>query len=76
MTSEGREYEDDDEELESGQQTQYRAIVARALYLCQDRSDIQYATKELSRRMSNPKVKDLRNLKRLGRYLIGRESNQ
>ena len=32
----------------------YRAVTARALYLSQDRSDIQYAVKELSRNMSAP----------------------
>ena len=38
----------------------------------QDRSDIQYAVKELSRTMSSPTVGCWERLKRLGRYLIGR----
>ena len=53
--------------------TKYRAITARAMYLAQDRGDIQYAAKEASRGMSDPTMGDWRNLKRLGRYLIGKE---
>ena len=34
--------------------SRYRALVARANYLSQDRSDIAYATKELSTKMSDP----------------------
>ena len=52
--------------------SKYRAIVARANYLAQDRTDIQFAVKELSRGMSNPTARDLRRAKRLGRYLIGK----
>ena len=51
----------------------YRAIVARGIYLAQDRSDIAFAVKELSRRMSCPDARDWHSLKRLGRYLLKRE---
>ena len=51
----------------------YRALVARANYLSQDRSDIQYAVKELSRGMSQPTLGDWQGLKRLGRYLVNKE---
>ena len=44
--------------LPRDQGTQYRAVVARGLYLTQDRSDIGYAVKELSRWMSRPTQKD------------------
>ena len=63
---------DDDEELDEVESTQYRALVARGLYLSQDRSDIQYAVKELSRYMSKPRKSDQERLKKLGRYLAGR----
>ena len=53
--------------------TLYRALVARGVYLSQDRSDIQYAVKELSRQMSKPSRADVEKLKHLARYLIGRE---
>ena len=42
----------------------------RAAYLGQDRADIQFATKELARRMSGPTADDWASLKRLVRYLI------
>ncbi len=45
----------------------------RGIYLSQDRSDIQYAVKELSRKMSKPNRADVEKLKHLDRYLIGRE---
>ena len=53
--------------------TMYRAIVARGIYLAQYRSDIAFAVKELSRRMSCPDARDWQSLKRLGRYLLKRE---
>ena len=48
----------------------YRANVARANYLSQDRSDIQYQVKELCRFMSDPTEAYWLMLKRLARYLI------
>ena len=50
--------------------TLYRAIAARANYLSQDRSDIQFAVKELSRKMSNPNELDWLKIKRLAQYLF------
>jgi hypothetical protein len=57
-------------ELPPHRATLYRAVVARANYLSQDRSDIRYAVKELSRKMSAPREGDWGRLKRLGRYLV------
>jgi len=45
-------------------------MVARANYLCQDRSDIQFAVKELCRTMADPTMSSGNALKRLGRYLL------
>ena len=50
----------------------FRAVVARINFLAQDRSDLQYASKECSRRMSSPRVEDWALVKRIGRYLKGR----
>ena len=50
----------------------YRAITARANYISQDRADIQYAVKELCRRMSDPDSHCQARLVRLGRYLRGK----
>ena len=49
----------------------YRAIVARANYLAQDRADIAYTVKELCRNMSAPRACDWEALRRLGRYFKG-----
>ena len=67
-----KDEEDDDEPIEAAYATEYRRLVARANYLTQDRSDIRYATKELSRHMSKPRKRDWRALVRLGKYFIGR----
>jgi hypothetical protein len=68
-TTGNRNKEVDEEELESEQATQYRAMTARCNYLSQDRSDIQYAVKELCRSMSKPTVEDWAKLKHLAKYL-------
>ena len=49
----------------------YRALVARANYLANDRSDIGFEVKELCMHMSSPRQCDWDSLKRLGRYLLG-----
>ena len=46
--------------------------MARGIYLAQDRSDIKYAVKELSRRMGSPRQCDTRKLVRFGKYLVNR----
>ena len=63
---------DDEDELVGRDATVYRALAARANYLAQDRSDIVYATKELTRQMSAPRNGDRRAMKRLARYLMKR----
>ena len=62
-----------EKEVSGSEATLYRALVARGIYLSQDRSDIGYAVKELSRKMSKPDTGDIERLKHLARYLIGRE---
>ena len=54
-----------DKPLNSPERIGYRQIVARGNYISQDRCDIQYAVKELSRRMSSPRASDMRALKGL-----------
>ncbi len=48
----------------------YRSLVARLMYMSQDRSDCRYAVKELARKMSKPVWGDRRKLKRVARYLV------
>ncbi len=43
--------------MEPMEATRYRAAVARGNYLSQDRSDVKYTVKELSRHMGTPRVK-------------------
>ena len=47
----------------------YRSAVGSAIYLSADRREIQLATKELARRMSNPRECDLKAAKILAAYL-------
>ena len=62
---------EDGEELCGQEASMFRAIAARANYLSQDRSDIQFAVKELCKFMSAPTSKDWTSLIRLARYLKG-----
>eukprot|EP00972_Heterocapsa_arctica_P073465 10849977-Heterocapsa_arctica.AAC.1 len=45
----------DEEELQGEEATAYRAAAARANYLAMDRADIQFAAKEVCRRMATPR---------------------
>ena len=60
----------EEETLSSSEQSLYRAVVARINYLAQDRGDLQYASKECSRKMSCPTKNDLFAVKKIARYLI------
>ena len=60
-----------DPPLGTGEASRYRALAARANYLAQDRPDIQFAVKEIARRMATPCGRDWALLKRLARYLVG-----
>ena len=66
------EEEQDNPKLTGSEATNYRAITARLNFLSQDRPDIQYSVKEVSRWMSSPRGKDLEALKRIGKYLLGK----
>ena len=50
----------------------FRAVAARLNYLSQDRPDITFATMKLCSKMSRPDAQDLKNMKRVGRFLVGR----
>ncbi len=60
-----KSYPSGEMELEAPQASIFRGIVARANYLGQDRTDIKYATKELSTRMAKPRERDVEIAKRL-----------
>ena len=61
--------EEKNDELQEKEETRFRAVAARANYLQADRPDIQYAVKEICRRMAKPVQSDWNKLVRLARYL-------
>ncbi len=61
--------EGDEVELSPSMTKRYQALTARANYLAQDRSDIQYSVKELARTMSRPTMGSWKGLVTLGKYL-------
>ena len=61
-----------DPELEREETTMFRAVAARLNYLSQDRPNITFATMKLCSKMSRPDAQDLKNMKRVGRFLVGR----
>ena len=52
-----------------GEESLFRGVAARGNYLGQDRMDIQFAAKEISRFMSKPEEQDWGAAERLARYL-------
>ena len=56
-----------------GDDKQYRSIVATINYMAIDQPDIQYACKEACREMSAPTEHSWMKLKKIARYLVGRE---
>ena len=63
--------EEDGKELDAEDRACYRSWTMRASYLSQDRCELQFAVKELARRMQQPNNKNLQALKRLVRFLKG-----
>ena len=61
----------DDEAKDGFEKSAYRSISGRANYLSQDRMDIQFAVKEICRKISDPCREDWPPIKRLARYLQG-----
>ena len=59
-----------DPELEQEETTMFRAVAARLNFLSQDRPDKTFATMKLCSKMSD--AQDLKNMKRVGRFLVGR----
>ena len=71
-----KEQEDQGEKPETSakERTEFRAVAARLNYMAMDMPDVQYACKEACRDMAAPTRQSWRKLKKLGRYLVGREA--
>ena len=61
--------EEEAEPLSQDQHHRYRSLVARCMFLSQDRAAITFIVNELCQKMSNPNQQSLARLKRLARYL-------
>jgi len=62
----------DEEYMTTADGARFRSAAAKLNYLSLDNPRIAYASKEVSRTMSNPRVEDEPKLKRILRYLKGR----
>ena len=63
--------EEGGKELDAEDRACYRSWTMRASYRSQDRCELQFAVKELARRMQQPNTKNMQALKRLVRFLKG-----
>ena len=61
---------EEEEPLGPEETTRYRALAATGNFLSQDRTDIQFAAKEICRDMSTPRPRSWKKVKRLVRYLL------
>ena len=66
------EEEGDEEELEGEEARAYRTVAARLNYIAQDSPDVMFGTKEGCRGMAKPTKGDLRKLKKVARFMLGR----
>ena len=60
----------DDLPPSAAEQTMYRAVSARINFLAQDRTELLFAAKEVSRHMSAPCQGDFGPVKRIGRFFV------
>ena len=65
------EIADESPELSARVASAYRGVAAWCNYFVQDNVDMQYVSKEASRRISKQRLAEWAFLKRLGRYLLG-----
>ena len=63
----------DTKALTGGDITKYRALVARISYPSQGRPDLKFASMQACCAMANPSVRDMKRVKRIGRYLAGKQ---
>ena len=63
--------DEDGKELGAEDRPCYRSWTLRASYLSHDRCELQFAVKELARRMQQPNTWNMQDLKRLVRFLKG-----
>ena len=59
-----------DPELVHEETTMFRAVAAKLNYMSQDRPDTTFATMQLCSKMSRRDAQDLKNMKRVGRFLV------
>ena len=68
-----REEVGDNEEMDKGEATEFRGVVARMNFLSQDCPDLQFPVKECSKQMARPTKGAWKSAKKIARYLVGRE---
>ena len=61
------------EDLGKEEATVYRGLAARLNYMSQDSPDLQFPIKSCSQEMSKPKRGSWKRIKKVARYLVGRE---
>ena len=66
--------EEDTEMLDASETKRFRSLAATLNYMSSDRSDVQYAAKEVCTKMANPTQGSWKRLKKAGRYLKGVEN--
>ena len=65
--------EEDMEVLDASEAKRFRSLAATLNYMSSDRSDVQYAAKEVCKMMAKPTQGSWKRLKKAGRYLTGVE---
>ena len=66
--------QEEDTEMFASETKRFRSLAATLNYMSSDRSDVQYAAKEVCTKMANPTRGSWKRLKKAGRYLTGVEN--
>ena len=65
--------EEDTDMLDASESKRFRILAATLNYMGSDRSDVQYAAKEVCKKMAKPTRGSWKRLKKAGRYWTGVE---
>ena len=65
--------EEDTDMLDASEAKRFRSLATTLNYMSSDRSDVQYAAKEVCKKMAKPTQGSWKRLKKAGRYLTGVE---
>ena len=69
ITQGSKALEKEKEDMSNEEQTKFRSVAARINFLATDRADLQFASKDICRRMASPDKSDWGKARRIARSI-------